>query len=47
MVKQIAVYLANNVPYCEVGIRQELLQCLQGIAKELGISAEEFARMIE
>ena len=47
MVKQIARYLANNIPLCDIEIRKNLLQCLEGLSGELGVSSEEFARMIE
>jgi hypothetical protein len=46
-IKQIGVYLCNNVPYTDIEIRKTLLQCLVGLAFELGISFKEFCELIE
>jgi hypothetical protein len=46
-IKQLGVYLANNVPYTDIEIRKELLQGLVAIAEELDISPVEFCKLIE
>jgi len=46
MVKQLGIYLCNNIPFSDIEIRKNLLQCLVGLAGELGIDFEEFCKLI-